>query len=124
MTLVDRKLSAKTETTTTAGGFFHVILPSGAIFVSRKISIDSIIAANNADRTHTQVFDNSDLSSGVLSVNHGKGTEDVEFNLKTPAGVIYNASVTFAVTDDDNVTVDFGGEIDSGNWILTLRCYK
>lgn len=117
MSTVDRKLSAKTAATSTTGGYYHIILPSGAVFISRKISDADIIKAHNADRLYTLVFDNADLTAGVLSVAHSKGSEVCQITIKTPSNVIYSG-YTVTITDDDNLTVDFGGAIDTGNWKL------
>jgi len=132
MSTVDRKLSAKAETTSTTGGYIHVILPSGASFISRKLSIENLIKANNADRLYPLVFDNGDLTSGTLAngntsdgyltVNHNKGTETIQLVVKDPNNTIYDG-YTPVIVDDDTIQLDFSGAIDAGNWKLELFAY-
>ena len=122
MSTVDKKLSQRDATTSTTGAFQHIIIPSGSIFASRKISTANRIKADNADRTYTLIFDSTDLTAGVLSVNHAKATEDVDVKIINPSKVIYSG-YTVTIVDDDNITVDFGGTIDAGNWTLKVRAY-
>ena len=132
MSTVDRKLSERSETTSTTGGYVHIILPSGSIFVSRKISIESLIKANNADRLYTLVFDTGDLlsgttlagtiSSGYLDVTHNKGSETIQVTIKDPNNKIYTGH-TVEIYNENRVQVDFGGAIAAGNWKLELFAY-
>lgn len=120
MTLIDKKLSQKDETTTIANGYTHVVLPSGSAYQSKRISTDNRIKAENAEKTVKVIFENSDLSSFILHVTHTKNTQDVQFLLKNPSGVIQDTSSIARVIDEYNVEIDFGGDIESGNWTLLL----
>ena len=132
MSTVNTKLSERSAATTTTGGYYHIILPSGAIFVSRKISDADIIKAHNADRLYSLVFDTGDLSSGTtlagttsdgyLDVNHNKGSETIQVTIKDPNNKIYTGH-SVEVYNENRIQIDFGGAIAAGNWKLELFAY-
>ena len=62
-------------------------------------------------------FDTDDLTAGVLTVTHSKGISYVPpFSLTNPAG---NTVLIGGALDGVNAfTIDFGGSITAGNWLL------
>lgn len=70
-------------------------------------------------------FDNSDLTSGVLTINHNRGTVDIFVFIFNPDGWIQ--IVPYKVSDINNILVDFGGagsSIDAGDWTYYLVFYN
>ena len=61
-------------------------------------------------------FDNADLVAGVWSYNHAKATTAIRFTLRNPAGYEQNLAGMLQVVDANNIAIDFGGAIDSGDW--------
>lgn len=124
MTTISEKLSQRSSTNSITNGFMHIILPSGAIYQSFKISTDDRIIAENGKRTYKRVFTDSDLAAGILNTTHWLNTEDVQLVLKSPDNKYLDVSGIATIIDDNNVSIDFSGSIDAGNWVLLIISWK
>ncbi|HPQ35721.1 MAG TPA: hypothetical protein PK563_14605 [Tenuifilaceae bacterium] len=126
------KISAKTERATIdgteyaagiAGGSNYKLLISKVkdyvlTFFKNKSTIDRIAV-------YEGTFQNSDLVSGVYSLNHELNAAFIQsVNIKTPSGVHYQNSITVTETDADNTDFDFGGAIETGVWSINLTAIK
>ena len=69
----------------------------------------------------TETFTNGDLSSGTLSINHAKNTTIIRITIYTPAGYEENTAGIVKIVDADNVDIEFGGNIDAGDWRYILE---
>lgn len=89
--------------------FTDVTSPSA---VNASALAEALAAYNNQSSSGT--FTNSDLSSGVLTIDHSLKTSNVVVVVRDPDGT--DDIVNSTVVDTDTVTVDFGGSIASGTW--------
>lgn len=122
------KISAKTERTPVDGTEYFATAAGGnsyktsaekvkdyvLTFFANKVALDRI-------EVYETTFNNASLSSGALAVNHGKNAVACFEYLETPAGVRYTGA-TASRTDADNISIDFGGAIETGTWKLILIC--
>lgn len=61
-------------------------------------------------------FDNADLVAGNWTYNHAKNTTVVRVVLRNPSGYEQNLAGMLHIVDANNITIEFGGAIDAGDW--------
>lgn len=69
----------------------------------------------------TDTFENSDLSSGTLTINHAKNTTLIRLTLYNPDGYEEMTAGILKITDANNIDIEFGGDIQAGNWVYILE---
>lgn len=89
--------------------------------VPGQVGCDNITAENLLKQTGnwnivTGTFDNADLVAGTWSYNHAKNTTVVRVVLRNPAGYEQNLAGMLHVVDADNIEIEFGGDIEAGDW--------
>jgi hypothetical protein len=66
------------------------------------------------------LFDNADLNpSYIWSLNHAKNTRIIRLTLYNPAGEFQ--SIPYIIVDANNISVNFGGPIETGDWEYILE---
>lgn len=66
--------------------------------------------------------ENRCLVNGVLTINHGKGTKIViPVAFFDPDGIQQLTSGLYSVVDDKLGSIDFGGNLSAGKWLLILQ---
>jgi len=90
--------------------------------ISKKLPFDIVKGKLTAGDVIQGTFDNSDLSSGVLSLNHGKDTEQILLFIFNPSG--YSQNVSWKKQDSNVLLVDFGGSIDVGDWAYLIAYWN
>jgi len=66
------------------------------------------------------LFDNSDLNpSYIWSINHAKNTRLIRLTIYNPLGEFQ--SIPYTIVDANNISVNFGGPIETGDWEYILE---
>lgn len=101
-----------------AGDYIHLT-------ASEKSDVDSAVSLKHSHTgnnvgTYRLEFDNSDLSSGILSITHNLGQMFVSVVVIDDTDV--TANVPVAYTDDNNLLLDFTGfGVLTGTWNLVVQ---
>jgi len=69
----------------------------------------------------TGTFDNGDLTAGTWTYNHAKNTSVVRVTLRNPSGYEQNLAGMLHIVDVNNIAIEFGGDIDAGDWTYIIE---
>lgn len=93
----------------------------GANYKTRDLlqDIDSNFqeARNTTDNEYTFEFNNSNLVSDILTITHGLNTNYPDPLIRRPDGTYEDALSIMQYQNSNQVTFNFGGDIESGTWI-------
>ena len=97
-----------------------------AVGIPGQIGCDNITAANMLKQTGNwniiaDTFTNADLVAGTLTINHAKNTLLVRMVLRNPGGYEQNLAGMLHIVDTNNVDIEFGGDIEAGDWTYILE---
>ncbi len=79
---------------------------------------DEFISQIKLDTPFSQNFDNTDLVSGVLTVNHGLGRRPAGISVYDGAGNLVTAPTQATTTQ---IIVNFNGAISGSNWEIVAN---
>lgn len=99
-------------------------ISQGTNYITRDLlqDIDSnFTQLNKSISNYTFQFTTSNLTAGVLSINHALNTQFPLPTLIRPDGTFENAEAIMTKIDADNITFDFGGSIQTGTWSGLIR---
>ena len=83
----------------------------------RDIDANFQQAKNITDSVYNFQFSNSNLISGVLTINHNLDTAYPKPLIRRPDGSYEEVTQIATYVNSNTITLDFGGSIDSGTWI-------
>lgn len=97
--------------------------------VPSMVGAYNILFSNLAKQVNSKyivygTFTNADLVAGVWTLNHAKNTQYVIFFLRNPDGYEQSLAGMLRIVDANNIEIDFGGSIDSGNWSYLMLYFE
>jgi hypothetical protein len=102
--------------------------PDRQVTAANMNELKNVVTANAQDvearlKEYPFTFENSNLVAGVLAVNHDLNTEFPKLTLKRPDGTFEETTNIMVYVDENNINLDFGGDIEAGTWngLVTYR---
>lgn len=97
-----------------------------AIAIPGQVGANNITTENLLKQTGnwniiTGTLDNGDLTAGTWTYVHAKQTTIVRMTLRNPDGWEQNLAGMLHIVDVNTIEIDFGGDIEAGDWTYILE---